>query len=142
MPMRLFVDSSILFSACYSKNGGARELIRLAIKGQVELFVSAYVFAETEMNLAESAPHAMTAFHYVKERDFWHVISASSGEVAAAIAVVADKFDAPIVAAAKIARVDYLLSFDRRHLHTRNVEAFIGAPVMTPDAVLKIFRAD
>ena len=62
--MRLFLDSSILFSVCHSSTGGARELIRLAIKGKVDLFVSDYVFAETEMNLADIASRGMSAFLY------------------------------------------------------------------------------
>jgi predicted nucleic acid-binding protein len=139
--MRLFVDSSILFSACYSKTGGARELIRLAIKGQVELFASDYVFAETELNLSESTPHALTAFHYIKAREFWRVVTVSRDDVSAAIGAVADKFDAPIVAAAKAANVDFLLSFDRKHLHTHKVEAFIGMPVTTPGIVLRRIRS-
>ncbi len=139
--MRLFVDSSILFSACYSKTGGARELIRLAIKGQVDLFVSDYVFAETEMNLADGASRGLGVFQYLRTRDFWHMVTVTKLEVVAAIDAVADKFDGPIVAAAKSARVDYLLSFDRKHLHTHAVEAFVGSPVATPETVLKKIKA-
>jgi predicted nucleic acid-binding protein len=135
--MRLFLDSSILFSACYSSTGGARELIRLAIKGKVELFVSDYVFAETEMNLADTASRGMPAFLYLKKRDFWNVVNATNAQVAAATGAVTDKYDAPIIAAAKAAGVDTLLSFDRKHLHTRAVEKFIDAPVLLPAAVLK-----
>lgn len=139
--MRAFVDSSILFSACYSRTGGARELVRLAIKNQIVLCVSDYVFAESEMNLIDTAPRAIPVFRYLRSRSFWHVVDVPSDAVVAALKVVSDRFDAPIVAAAKLAGVDYLLSFDRKHLHTRAVELFIGAPVRTPEAVLRHVRA-
>lgn len=139
--MRLFVDSSILFSACYSKTGGARELIRLAIKGQVELYVSDYVFAETELNLANRVTRGLDIFRYLRTRDFWRMVIVTKPEIVAAIDAVADRFDAPIIAAAKAAKVDYLLSFDRKHLHTSAVEAFIGSPVATPETVLKTIKA-
>ena len=117
-------------------------MIRLAIKGRVELFVSDYVFAETEMNLADGTARGLGVFQYLKTRDFWRVVTVSKAQVVVAIDSVADKFDAPIIAAAKAAEVDYLLSFDRKHLHTRRIEAFIGSPVTTPEFVLKQIKAD
>ncbi len=139
--MRLFIDSSVLFSACHSRTGGARELIRLAIKNQVELFISDYVLVESERHLSRDTQHALAVFHYVKNRDFWRMVTITREQVAEAIGVTADKFDAPIVAAARAAKVDYLLSFDRKHLYTRSVETFIGSAVATPETVLKTIKA-
>jgi predicted nucleic acid-binding protein len=139
--MRLFIDSSVLFAMCYSKTGGARELMRLAIRDRVYLFVSDYVLEETATTLEEKAAHKLVLFDYIRRRDVWHIVNADRDEVIAAMGVTTDKLDVPIVAAAKKASVDALLSFDRKHLHTRAVVDFIGAVVTTPDMILKQIQA-
>ena len=70
------------------------------------------------------------------------MVNATSDQVKAAMGEVTDRDDAPIIAAAKAAGVDVLLSFDRKHLHTRAVERFIDAPVLLPAAVLKKLKTE
>jgi predicted nucleic acid-binding protein len=135
--MRVFIDSSVLFAMCYSKTDGARELVRRTIRSEIDLCVSEYVFAETQTTLEEKIPHKLTFFDYLQSRDFWQLIQPSKADIIAALDVTIDRFDVPIVAAAKLAHVDALASFDRKHLHTSRVERFIGARVMTPEGILK-----
>jgi len=61
-PPRVFVDSSVLFAAAYSTTGSAFDLMLAAIRGHVSLVLSAYLLAETERNLLQSAPRAHPAF--------------------------------------------------------------------------------
>jgi len=49
---RIFLDSSVLFSAAYSSRGRARELILRAARGELTLVVSDLVLEETRRNLA------------------------------------------------------------------------------------------
>ena len=46
-----------------------------------------------------------------------------------------------IVAGAKKAKIDALISFDRKHLHKRTVEHYIGAPIITAGDALARIRA-
>lgn len=57
--IRVFVDASVLFSACYSASGASRELIRFAIQGQVALVISDVVREEASRNLNAKAPQAL-----------------------------------------------------------------------------------
>jgi predicted nucleic acid-binding protein len=41
--IRVFLDASVLFAAAYSESGASREIIRLGVQGQVELWASEYV---------------------------------------------------------------------------------------------------
>ena len=53
---RVFVDSTVLFSACYSASGYARDLMLAGVKGDIDLFLSDYVIVETERNLQRKSP--------------------------------------------------------------------------------------
>jgi predicted nucleic acid-binding protein len=68
--LKLFIDSSVLVSACISAKGAAREIIRLAIRHQVEIVTSLYAFDETEINLNQKSARSLTAYRYIKSRAF------------------------------------------------------------------------
>jgi predicted nucleic acid-binding protein len=48
--------------------------------------------------------------------------------------------DAPILAAAKQERVDYLVTFDIKHFHISKVRNYLMIPIGTPAEFLKAFR--
>ena len=54
--IRVFMDSSALFSAIVSSTGAARELIRLAVNEEIQLVISADVVTETRRNILRKAP--------------------------------------------------------------------------------------
>ena len=53
---RLFLDSSVLFAAAYPRTGHARDLVLMAVRGEITVVVSHLVLEETRRNLAESIP--------------------------------------------------------------------------------------
>lgn len=111
---RVFLDSTVLFSAMYSTTGAAYQLIILGLAGVHHLVVSPYVLTEVERNLRAKAPRALGAF-----TSFTPLITciddpARSLVERAAELVVAK--DAPIVAAAVSCNADFLATFDRADL--------------------------
>ena len=62
--LRVFLDSSVLFSAAYSSTGSSRDLIREAIRGNLTLVVSPEVLDETQRNLEQKAPHVLGSYIY------------------------------------------------------------------------------
>jgi len=127
--IRAFIDASVLFAASLSPTGASREIIRQAVRGKVALVASRLVFEETEENLADKAPEALPAFHQFLDAVPFETVRPSKREVLQAAEYSALK-DAPIVAAAKRAQVDYLVSLDRRHL--------VGVPEVAQQSGLKI----
>lgn len=96
MTSTVFVDSSVLFSAMISATGYARDLIRLAVRGDVILWTSTYVLREVADNLAEKSPSAVTRFELVLQEIEWQIADPSREEVLAAAAYTVLK-DAPVV---------------------------------------------
>ena len=132
--MRIFIDTSVLFSAIFSSNGYARDLLHLAGEGKVTLVLSRDVLKETERNLLKKSPGKIPLFTTliaVLEPEIIEDLTAQ--EVAVAAEYTALK-DAPIVAAAIKSRVDYLVTFDHKDL--------LGPPQVAEKSGLKIVRPE
>lgn len=112
---RIFFDASALFAAAYLAGGGSRELVRLAIRGEIELVTSDYALEEARRNLVAKAPKALDAYDLLLSLLELELAYPSPKEVAAAEEYVAEK-DAPIISAGKKAEVNYLVSYDEEHL--------------------------
>jgi predicted nucleic acid-binding protein len=138
--MRVFVDASVLFSACYSASGASRELLRLAAQGQVTLIISDVILEEARRNLSAKAPQAVPFLDQVATLIPFETVAPDRQEVLDACAYTELK-DAPIVAAAIKAQVNYLVSLDRAHLvDTPKVAEGAGVPVVVPGELLRIVR--
>jgi predicted nucleic acid-binding protein len=127
--MRVFIDSSVLIAASYSSTGASREIIRQGIRGKIELVISNLVLEETRANLSIKAPEALPAYQQFLDVIPFETTIPTKRQVLEA-AEYTDLKDAPIVAAAKGAQVDYLVSLDRRHL--------VGVPEVARRSGLKI----
>ncbi len=138
--MRVFVDASVLFPACYSASGASRELVRLAIQSQVKLIISDVVQEEARRNLNAKAPQALPFLDQVLSIVPFETVLPNKQEVLAACTYTELK-DAPIVAAAVKAQADYLVSLDRAHLvDIPKVAKGAGMPVLAPGGLLRIIR--
>jgi predicted nucleic acid-binding protein len=128
---RIFIDSSVLFSAAYSSKGFSRDLMMLGAAGSIKLFISDFVLEETRRNLALKQP-ALKILERIIQMAQIEVVSANLQLVQGAMKVVVPK-DAPILAAARIARVDMLVSLDKKHiLGHPELERYLNAPILTP----------
>ncbi len=140
---RFFVDASVLFSAAYSAKGYSRDLINLAAAEppQVRLVVSDDVLEETRRNLAYSVPEKREALERLLGAIPFEIVNPARRSVVGAARRVALK-DAPIVAAARKARVDALVTFDEKHL-LRNpaLPGYLRASVIRPQQAVEIAKA-
>jgi putative PIN family toxin of toxin-antitoxin system len=135
---RVFLDSSVLFSAIYSRTGAARELLRLALQSEIQLILSQDVLTETSRNLGQKAPELVLLLEELLQQiPFVFVPDPSKEEVWAAEEYV-DPKDAVIIAAATKARPDYLATLDRKHIiDPPEVAKRSGLAIHTPGEVLQ-----
>jgi len=135
--IKLFIDASVFFSACYSEKGASFEIFRLALRGEIQLAISEYVLQETERNLARKSPQDLPRFRDFLDNLSLEVVRPSRSEVLQAARYTELK-DAPIVAAARRAIADYLVSLDRRHLVDRQeVTEGSGLTILVPEEALR-----
>ncbi|MGC9523523.1 MAG: PIN domain-containing protein [Anaerolineae bacterium] len=116
---RVFLDTSVLFSAVYSATGGARQILKLGEARAVSLWVGPWTLQEAEAVIERKVPRSKAYFALLLDQAGVQVgTEASEQDVAKALAVVAYRPDARVLAEALAAGVDYLVTFDREHLLT------------------------
>lgn len=140
---RIFLDSSVLFSAAYSIHGHAHDLILMAIREELILVTSELVLTETRRNLAETAPGKLSTLDRIVANIPFAFVRPTKREVRAATKYVALK-DAAIVAAARKAQVEFLVTSDEKHLLGRpNLARYVRAAIVTPkEAMTHLGRKD
>jgi predicted nucleic acid-binding protein len=138
--IRIFLDSSVLFSAAYSAKGHSRDLLILAAREEITLVVSNLVLEETRRNLSSFAPDILPYLDQIIEAIPFEYVRPNKREVIDAAKQVELK-DASIVAAARKANVDFLVTLDKKHLLGKpKVAEFAGIPIITPQEVISVIR--
>ena len=133
---RLFLDASVFYAAVHSGRGHAHDLLLMGIRQEVTLVVSTVVLTETRRNLSDVDLILALRFDRLVTETPFEVVRPTTRDVSAAMKYVVVK-DAPIVAAAKRAKVDLLVTFDRKHLLGKpEVAKYVRAAVVTPQEAI------
>lgn len=137
----VFIDASVLFSACASATGASREIIRYALRNQVDVVISELALQEVERNLAAKRPQALPFFEILQEAIPFEIVEPTKSEVLQMQPYIAFK-DAPILAAAKKAAVYCLVTLDRRHMiaERNTIEQRTGVKILLPSECLEFLR--
>ncbi|MBI5410657.1 MAG: PIN domain-containing protein [Nitrospirae bacterium] len=138
---RVFLDTSALIAGIVSPTGAAREVLRLAEARLIHLVVSRQALTEADRNLAAKLPVLLPEYSaLLRAFDPLVVEDPDRAAVREATKVIHHK-DAPILAAALAAHVDYLVSWNTRHFQTSAVRRFVPFPIVTPGEFLQAFRS-
>lgn len=131
--MRLFLDANVLFSAAWSDDNRLRVFFDLADSGVCLLVSSAFAMDEAQRNIALKRPECASRLSAARiER----VAEAHPAVAQWAVGQGLPAKDAPILAAARQAGADVLVTGDATHfghLFDREVE---GLRVLSPAAAL------
>jgi predicted nucleic acid-binding protein len=135
---RIFLDSSALIAGVLSSAGASRVLLVMAEMGDIDLLINEHVIVECERSLAKKVPEALPELRQtIKDAGLKILKDASPKEVQASLYVISDPNDAPILAAAIKAKVDFLVTHDRRHfLDDPKIAKKSGLQIGTPGDAL------
>ena len=137
---RVFLDTSALIAGVVSPTGAAREVLRLGEARLIELVVSRQVLTEADRNISSKLPVVLSEYRALLRQLAPHVVEDPNLRAVQEAARVIHHKDAPILAAARLADVDYLVTWNTRHFQTNPVRAFVRFPPMTPGEFLRAFR--
>jgi predicted nucleic acid-binding protein len=142
MKPRIFIDSSVLFSAANSERGHSRDLLIMGVDQKITIVLSHYVLQETIRNLAQLKHPPLVEFGERLSKANPEFVEANNQSILEAGRLIVLK-DAPIIAAAKAAKVDMLVTLDRKHILGRpELEAYIKAPILTPAEAFQRLKAE
>jgi len=138
---RVFLDTSVLLAGLASRTGASNKILALAEAGLLTLVVSEQVLVEAEQNLKEKLPKALPEYErFLTTCPMEEVPAPSAAEVMSAKEIIQAK-DASILAAAKNAQVDYLVTLNRKHfLEDSDVAIKSGLRIGTPGDFLAWWR--
>lgn len=115
---RVLVDSSVIISALNSA-AGAPALVIQAGRGDnrvVDLVVTPYITAEVERVIRDNFPQLAEKWLKLQEERILRTVkNPTIDNVTQAAHLIDDPKDTPIVAAALLHKVDYLVTLDRKH---------------------------
>lgn len=129
--INLFLDSSALFTGIVSASGAARALLLLAETGHITITISEQVVTETERAIARKVPQALSDLRQAILASKAQIVHDPSPEdVRANLHLISHAADVPIILAVVQAKVDYLVTLNRKH--------FIDDPDVALQAGLRI----
>ena len=126
--LKIFLDSSVILSACGSKKSLSRLITEIAEERRWNLVSAVYCRAETVKNLAKFSPQATAHWHNLQTRIEW-VTNALTTKRPLRLTASKDK---PVLISALAAKPDVLLTLDARDfallLNTEVYGVFVTTP--------------
>jgi predicted nucleic acid-binding protein len=133
----LFLDTSVLLSACASAKGASRFIIEAAKANRWQLISAHYCREETRRNLHKLGEQAEKFFNKQLDRRMdWRVDALTSADI-----IVFDKAkDRPVLISALSVKPSALLTLDRADFHDKLGTQFYGIDIRTPGEWLMEMR--
>jgi predicted nucleic acid-binding protein len=141
-PWKLFLDTSALIAGIVSPSGAAREVLRLCEVGVVVGVISRQVLTEADRTFSEKLPLLVSSYRELMRGMGPLLVDDPSRRDVVRAEQVIHKKDAPILAAATNASVDYLITWNTRHLLTPAVRKAVRFRIMTSGEFLVEFREE
>ena len=138
---RVFLDTSVLIAGLASPTGASAAIRDLGEAEQLRIVLSDQVLIEADRVLSRKFPHLIERYRLFIKNVSPELVDDPPPHVIRAAEAAIDPDDAPILAAAKVARADYLVTLNTKHFLTPKVRAYAAMPIVTPGDFLAAFRA-
>jgi len=129
---RVFLDTNVIFSAFRSAAGPPAEILRLHIDGRIEIVVSSQVLEELARAITAKLPAKIDALRRLLLSAPPEVVADPPQSEVDRWARLVNPVDAPIIAAAPAAEVDYFVTGDRDFLASATEIPLLGIAVASP----------
>lgn len=136
---RVFCDANVLIAGAASRSGASRAVIITAEAGLFQMVVSRQVLDEAERNVRRKLPHSLPVLADILGHVRLEIVDDPSPQSFARWFDCIEEKDAPIVEAAVVAEVDYLLTLNSRDF-TPAVADRSGLTIWTPAQFVERLR--
>lgn len=137
---RTFLDTNVLIAGLASQTGASAAILDLGEAEEILVVLSRQVLVEADRVFTAKFPQLLERYRkYIKNLAPLLADDPPRREVEKAKRII-EPDDAPILAAAKRERVDYLVTLNTRHFHTAQARAYLPCPIVTPAEFIFAFR--
>ena len=139
--LKIFLDTSVLFSAVLSSTGGGRKLFHLAEAGLLQLIVGPTVLREADEVVRRKTPASLPLLAQLLEAGQVETYSAPTPkQIEFARSLVAYMPDARVLAEAIRAEADWFVTHDREHFLKAKKGINLSFEIGTPGDLLQTFK--
>jgi predicted nucleic acid-binding protein len=141
--LRVFLDTSVLFSAVLSSTGGARKLFLLGEAGKLDLRVGRHVLREADEVVRRKAPASLHLLAQLLELGCVETVPAPTPkQIESARSVIAYRPDAYVLAEAIRSEADWFVTHDKEHFLKARASIKLSFEIGTPGDLLQKFKDD
>ena len=138
--IKVFIDTNVLIAGVNSVTGASATILDLCEARVLQMVVSRQVLVEADRNFAAKFPQLVGRF-----RQFMHnlaplMVEDPTPESMEKAATIIDRKDAPILAAAENANVDFLITLDKKHFLNPKTRQKVMLKVVSPIEFLQSFE--
>ena len=137
---KVFIDTNVLIAGLASVTGASATVLDLCEAESVQVVISRQVLVEADRNFSAKLPTLITRFRQFIQNLAPEMVDDPPIKAVEKAATLVDRKDATILAAAIEAKVDYLITLDRKHFLKQKVQRNIAIEVCTPADFLRIFE--
>lgn len=140
--MKVFFDTSVLFSAINSATGGSAKLASLAQMKAILGITTQNIIEELEKNQYKFEEVNSEIIHgFIEKNNFLVRKSVTESEIEPCHGIIERK-DAHVIAGAILTHCDYLATLDKKHINNKRVKAKIKQVIiLSPKELLSIIRS-
>jgi putative PIN family toxin of toxin-antitoxin system len=138
--IKVFVDTNVLIAGLHSITEASATLLDLCEAGVIQMVVSRQVLIEADRNFAAKFPELVGRFRQFMRSLAPLMVEDPTRESMEKAATVVDRRDAPILAAAQNANVDFLITLDKRHVLNPKTRQKVMLKVVSPLEFLQSFE--
>ena len=120
----VFIDSSVLYSACKSKIGASALLLAYCRKGSIQGFVSPYVITEVKRNLVHEGREVKQRLNFFLLQTNLKIVTPINSDIARCKGAIKLR-DTHILAAALKCKAEYLITLDQKDFMQKRVKDFV-----------------
>jgi len=139
--VRVFLDTNVLFSSAYRTIGAPAHVVDLAGAGAFVPVISTAVVRELAQSLQRKAPRAIERADRILAEVRFELAGEAAGSAIERWRNATLGTDAPIIAAALAAEVDYFCTGDRRILARGRAGELAGLRVASPAELVEILES-
>lgn len=137
---KVFLDTNVLIAGLASRTGASAAILDLGEAEEIRVLISRHVLIEADRVFLDKFPHLVNQYRmFIKNLAPFLIDDPKSQAVREASQVI-ELDDAPILAAVKSQKVDYLVTLNTKHFKTIKVRNYLLTPIVTPGEFLIAFR--
>ncbi len=138
--IRVFIDANVLIAGVNSVTGASAALLDLCEAGVIQMVLSRQVLIEADRNFAAKFPQLVDRFRHFIQNLRPLMVEDPRLESMEKAATIVDRKDAPILATAQNANVDFLITLDKKHFLNPKTRQKVKLNVVSPIEFLESFE--